>query len=136
MKRKSSPPTDGELEDDDAYNYVIVGVNGEEEMPHRMKLPSFILLDDPRTGEPSILKKRTFPRALRYYKKNADKNAHKFYLSELFLYFPFRNECELFPDDEKKCFNLYDQNKEKINMVKKQVSENRLTTAVKVPLTV
>ena len=112
---------EGDLNEEDNYNYVMTGVNDGEEEPSRMKLPNLLTLCDPYPGEPSLLHKRTFPRALRFFKKNFDVNAHKFFLAELMMYFPFRNENELFPDDEDKCRELYLKNQQKIEQVKVQV---------------
>ena len=72
-------------------------------------------------GEPKILHKRTFPRALRFFKKKHDKNPHLYYFTELMLYHPFHDENELFPDDPQKCEQLYREHKEEIQYVKAQV---------------
>ena len=72
-------------------------------------------------GEPRILHRRTFPRALRFFKKNHDQNPHHFYLTELMLFHPFRNENDLYPDDPEKCHELYKQHKDEIMMVKAQL---------------
>ena len=109
---------EGELAKEDLFNYVIVG-NNRVERPR--ELPTAITLHDLQIGEPPILHKRTFPRALRYHKKNFNIDPHKFYLAELILYFPFRDENDLHPDDPEKCEQLYMDNREKIQQVKAQV---------------
>ncbi len=112
---------EGELNEEDNFNFVMIGVNEGEERPARMELPNILQLDDLHSGEPPTLRKRTFPRALRFFKKNFDVSPHKFYLAELILYYPFRCEKELFPYDEEKCKELYMKNIEKIGQVKAQV---------------
>ena len=58
-------PDEGELAQGDDFNFVI---DGEEDKAERKKLPSTIMLDEPQPGEPPILRKRKFPRAIRYFK--------------------------------------------------------------------
>ena len=110
---------EGELAEEDRFNYVIVG--DEEGIEKLKQLPQAVTLHDLQPGEPPILQRRTFPRALRFFKKNFDLNPHKFYLQQLFLYHPFRDENDLHPNDEQKCEKLYRDNKEKIDRVKAQV---------------
>ena len=110
---------EGELAQEDIFNYVITG--DEIDMKNMKELPQAITLYEPQPEEPKILQKRTFPRALRFFKKNFDLNPHKFYLAELILYFPFRDENDLHPNDEQKCEKLYRDNEEKIKRVKAQV---------------
>ena len=110
-------PEEGQLEVDDDFNYLITG---DIEAPRR-KLPQLLTLQDPVPGEPKILHKRTFPRALRFFKKKHEKNPHLYYFTELTLYHPFRSESELFPDDAQKCEELYRKHKEEIQIVKAQV---------------
>ena len=78
-------------------------------------------LEDPMPGEPRILHKRTFPRAMRFFKKKYDKDPHLFYFTELILYHPFRDENELFPEDPEKCEELYKIHQNEIKHVKAQV---------------
>ena len=108
-------PEEGELAEEDDFNFVACG---EEGRSVKKKLPQSVTLHDPRPGEPIILQKRTFPRAIRLYKKRFTANPHKFYLEQLMLFHPFRNEEELFPDDEEKCEELYLQNEDNIKRVK------------------
>ncbi len=110
---------EGELDEEDRFNYVIVG--DEENVEKLKELPQAVTLHDLQPGEPPILHRRTFPRALRFFKKNFDLNPHKFYLAELILYFPFRDENDLHPNNEQKCEKLYKDNEEKIKQVKAQV---------------
>ena len=110
-------PGEGELAEGDGFNFVVTGEEGRT----RRKLPQAITLHDPLPGEPIILHKRSFPRALRFFKKRFNVNPHKFYLAELMLYHPFRDESELFPDDEEKCEQLYLRNEDKIKRVKAQL---------------
>ena len=70
-------------------------------------LPKTIKIKDPLPGEISIWKKRSIPRAMRIHKKKEDINPHRFYLSELLLYTPHKDEKELYCDDEEACRELY-----------------------------
>ena len=108
-------PDEGALAPDDDFNFIVVG---NQEHAERKKLPQILTLADPLPGEPTLLRKRKFPRAIRFFKKRFQHDPHKFYLSELMLYHPFRDEEELFPDDAEKCEQLYLQNKENIEDVK------------------
>ena len=109
-------PEEGELAQDDGYNFVVTGE--ELGIVERKRLPQAITLSDPLPGEPLILHKRSFPRVLRLYKQRFTANPHKFYLEQLMLFHPFRDEEELFPDDEEKCEELYLQNEDNIKRVK------------------
>ena len=110
-------PEEGELATEDGYHYLIVG-NSEA---RRRRLPKLLTLKDVMPGEPRILHKRTFPRAMRFFKKKYDKNPHLFYFTELILYHPFRDENELFPDDPEKCEELYMRHEDEIKYVKAQL---------------
>jgi len=110
-------PEEGELAEEDDFNFLIVGHSGGE----RRKLPQQLTLENLMAGEPKILNKRTFPRALRFFKKKFDHNPHLFYLAELMLFYPFRNEKELFPDNTEKCQQLYLENIDEIKYRKAQL---------------
>ena len=110
-------PEEGELAQEDDFNYLIVGNSKVK----RRKLPHLLTLEDVMPGEPRILHKRTFPRAMRFFKKKFDRNPHLFYFTELVLYHPFRDENELFPDDPEKCEELYKKHKDEIKYVKAQL---------------
>ena len=56
-----------------------------------------------------------------FFKTKFDKNPHRYYFRELILYYPFRDENELFPDDPAKCEELYLKNMDEIKVVKAQV---------------
>ena len=141
-------PEEGQLEVEDDFNYLITGRFNEEEhsrfnegensrfnegensrfdegqnsrFNERRKLPQLLTLRDPMPGEPKILHKRTFPRALRFFKKKHEKNPHLFYFTKLMLFHPFRDENELFPEDPQKCEKLYLKHKKEI-----MVAEARL----------
>merc|ERR1712020_463473 len=110
-------PEEGELAPEDDFNYLIVGNSKAK----RRKLPHLLTLEDVMPGEPRILHKRTFPRAMRFFKKKFDRDPHLFYFTELMLYHPFRDENELFPEDPEKCEELYKKHKDEIKYVKAQV---------------
>ena len=110
-------PEEGELDQEDDFNFLIVGHSVAE----RRRLPQQLTLENLMAGEPKILNKRTFPRALRFFKKKHDRNPHHFYLAELMLFHPFRNENELFPENPEKCEELYLKHKEEIKYRKAQL---------------
>ena len=110
-------PEEGELAEEDDFNFLTATHSGAG----RRRLPQELTLSDLMTGEPKILNKRKFPRALRYYKRKLDHNPHYFYLQELLLYHPFRDENQLFPDDAEKCEELYLRNKDEIKYRKAQL---------------
>ena len=142
-------PEEGQLEVEDDFNYLITGRFHEEEnsrfneeensrfneeensrfhertnskkMAPRRKLPQLLTLRDPMPGEPKILHKRTFPRALRFFKKKHEKNPHLFYFTKLMLFHPFRDENELFPEDPQKCEELYLKHKKEIQVAEAQL---------------
>ena len=108
---------EGQLAIEDDYNYLITG----EEENSRRKIPHLLTLKNPLPGEPTIFQKRTFPRALRFFKNKADKAPHMFFFSQLILYHPFRDENELFPEDPEKCEELYNTHKKEILMRKARI---------------
>ena len=108
-------PDEGALAEEDDFNFIVTG---EEVETERKKLPPTLTLADLLPGEPNRLRKRTFPRAIRFFKKRFQVNPHKFYLAELMLFHPFRDEAELYPDDAEKCEQLYLKNEDKIKRVK------------------
>ena len=110
-------PEEGELAPEDDFNYLIVGNLDAR----RRKLPHLLTLENLMPGEPRILHKRTFPRAMRFFKKKYNLNPHLFYFTELILYHPFRDENELFPEDPEKCEELYTKHKDEIRCVKAQL---------------
>ena len=76
-------------------------------------------------GENNFLRKRRFPTAIRFHKKRQDVDPHKFFLSELMMYYPFRDEKrDLHSDNEELCAALYIREFENIRRVKAQVMEH------------
>merc|ERR1711928_286873 len=90
-------------------------------MGERRPIPDMLTLREPVPGEPTALHKRNFPRALRFFKKRYEADSHRYYLSELMLYHPFRNENDLFPEDPVKCEELYRKNIDEIRLVKAEL---------------
>ena len=86
-----------------------------------LELPLTIKLRDPMPGEPPYLRRRTFPKAIRFHKQNIDKDQHKFHLQQLIMYRPFRDESELFPDNRDDCEDLYIENLKEIENVRVKV---------------
>ena len=118
VEEKRNVPDEGELDKEDEFNYLVTG---DLEYRGRKRLPDTLTLTDLMPGEPRILNKRTFPRAIRFFKNKLEVNPHRYYLAELMLYFPFRNENALFPDDPLECAELYLENEQQIKAVKAEV---------------
>ena len=90
---------------------VITGEEGED-----ILLPDFMLLLNNK-----IMRLRKFDAVIRRHKLKKDKDAHEFFYSELLLFFPWRNEQELFSDDAQKCGELYIKVKQRIDFVKAEL---------------
>ena len=114
---REDEPEEGELDDEDDFNFLITGHSGDK----RRRLPNELTLEHAMEGEPKILNKRTFPRALRFFKRKLDHTPHQYYLQELMLYHPFRNESDLFGEDSEKCQELYLRHKDEILYRKAQL---------------
>ena len=72
-------------------------------------------------GEVAIWRKRKYPKAIRIHKKREDVDPHRYFLSELMLYMAYTDEKELGSDDEEKCKQLYLENRENIQYVKRHI---------------
>ena len=122
---------DSESDDDDEnvtededpnvkFNYIITEADDRGE-----EIPNTIKLKDPFPKENPFMRKRSFPAALRFHKVNSNNSPHKYFLSELMLYIPFRDEeAEFRPDDPDFIQDLYLKNKEKIKKIKSKVMEH------------
>ena len=75
---------------------------------HLKFLPKFIKINNPLPGEPNFMKLRK-PVVARRHKFSQVKKPHEFYLSELQLYRPFKNEEDLSPECLEKCTALYEE---------------------------
>jgi hypothetical protein len=95
--------------------------NEKDKEDNRLELPLTIKLRDPMPGEPPYLRRRSFPKAIRFYKQNIERDQHKFYLQQLIMYRPFRDEKELFPENRDDCEKLYMDNISKIETVRAKV---------------
>ena len=75
-----------ELDPEEKFHYIITEMDelGEE-------IPNFMKLKNPFPKENPILQKRIRPAAIRFHKPNRDNNPHKYFLSELMLFIPFRD---------------------------------------------
>ena len=114
--------SDNETDDesDDEYKVANFIITSNPNM-QRVRLPEIIKIKDPMPGEVAIWKKRKFPKAMRIHKKREDTDTNRYFLSELLLYTAYTDENELGCDDEKKCRELYFQNRENIQYVKKHL---------------
>ena len=112
--------SDDEEDPENKFHYIIT-----EKDELEMEIPNFIKLKDPLPKENPIMQKRSRPAAVRFYKPHKDNNPHKYFLSELMHYIPFRDEEKEFkPDDHEFIENLYRKNEERIRIIKGKVMEH------------
>jgi hypothetical protein len=112
--------SDDEEDPENKFHYIIT----ENDEP-KIELPNFIKLKDPLPKENPIMQKRSRPAAVRFHKPHKDNNPHKYFLSELMHYIPFRDEEKEFrPDDHEFIENLYKKNEERIKIIKSKVMEH------------
>ena len=86
------------------------------------KLPEMLMLENPFPGERYVLKKRSFPAALRFHKANKDNNHQRFMLNEIMLYTPLRDEVSL--ENAEGLYNEEFMGERKVQIVKSQVMEH------------
>ena len=111
---------DDEQDPEDKFHYIIT--EHDELGP---EIPKFIKLKDPLPKENLIMQKRSRPAAVRFHKPHKDNNPHKYFLSELMHYIPFRDEeTEFRPDDHDFIENLYKENQENLKKIKSKVMEH------------
>ena len=114
-----------ELKDEDEdpnlkFHYIITEQSGYGE-----EIPQYSKLKNPLPRENPLQYKRSFPAALRFHKVKHDNNPHKYFLSELMLYIPFRDEeAEFRPHDHEFIEDLYMKNLERIKSIKSKVMEH------------
>ena len=102
------------------FHHIITEYDG-----HGDEIPQYTKLKNPLPKENPQQYKRSFPAALRFHKVNRDNKPHKFFLSELMLYIPFRDEeTEFKPDDPDFIEKLYNKNHERIKKIKSKVMEH------------
>ena len=112
--------TDDEQDPEDKFHHIIT-----EKDKLGPEIPRFIKLKDPLPKENPIMQKRSRPAAVRFHKPHRDNNPHKYFLSELMHYIPFREEeAEFRPDDHEFIENLYKENQERIKKIKSKVMEH------------
>ena len=100
------------------FNYIIT-----ENDSRGVELPEMIKLDSPMPKETPIMHRRKFPAALRFHKINKDNSPYKFFLSELMMYVPFRDENEFMYKDDKEIERIYTENFQNIKKVKGKIME-------------
>ena len=105
--RRPAPPLPGK-----GWEGILTVVTGDE--TENIPMPDFIEMENNK-----IMRLRKFDAVVRRHKFKADTEAHEFFFSELLLFWPWRNESELFPDDAEKCAELYQRVKPCIDEVKK-----------------
>ena len=84
-------------------------------------LPSFIQLRDTQQGEAKMMRKRSYPAALRYHKVKQANQPEKYFQAQLMLYSPQTNEVE--GDLLSQYEDSYD-GKRKVDLVRGQVMEH------------
>ena len=124
---KESDPVDLDdldySKEDDKFHFIMTA--DENKNKKKTPLPERMLLLPKYPGENNIMRKRRFPAAIRFNKKRQDLDPHKYFLSELMLYYPFCDEKkDLYSDNETLCANLYQEQFENIKKVKMQVMEH------------
>ena len=116
--------TDNEFSDDEDPNEKFHYIITENDKPG-IVIPDIIKLKNPLPKENPFMHKRSFPAALRFHKPNRENSPHKFFLSELMLYIPFRDEeTEFKPHDPDFIEDLYLKNEERIKKIKRKVMEH------------
>ena len=86
------------------------------------KLPELLMLENPFPGERYVMKKRSYPAALRFHKANKDNDHKRFMLNEIMLYSPLRDEVAM--DNVESLYNEEYMGERKIQIVKSQVMEH------------
>ena len=66
----------------------------------------------------NVMKLRKFDAVIRRHKFRPEKGEHEFFFSELLLFYPWRIEADIFPDNATKCAELYIKVKPNIDRVK------------------
>ena len=105
--RIPAPPKNG-----NGFEGILTVVTGDE--MDRTDLPDFILLQNNK-----VMKLRRFDAVIRRHKFKSERDEHEYFFSELLLFWPWRDESELFPDDAQKCAELYNRVKPVIDGVKR-----------------
>ena len=108
---------DEECEEYKVANYII----SPDPLKQTIRLPELIKIKNPVPGEVAIWRKRKSPKAIRVHKKREDTDPNRYFLSELLLYMAYTDEQELGCDDEVKCRQLYLENKQNIQYVKRHI---------------
>ena len=108
-----------DIEEESKFDYVMTATNKKE----KIKLPEYIVIDNPFPGEPPFMRKRNKPAVLRFHKPKQSIDAAKYFYSEALLYIPFRAEKEIEDRLRKAAIEGYNDLENEINAVKSQVME-------------
>ena len=117
-KKRPSPP----WEEDDNPDAKFVYLMHADPEKTDLILPSLLKIRDPLPGEPSCMRRRTHPTALRFHKTKQATNPASFFKEEIMLYSPDWTE-EMFDWSDEKVFCFFAEHEDDINIVKKQVME-------------
>ena len=109
IRRSGRRPTPARI--DNGFEGILHIVT--DEPMNTTPLPDYIELENGK-----IMRLRKFDAVVRRHKFKEEKEAHEFFYSELLLFWPWRDESELFPDDALKCAELYQRVKPSIDRVK------------------
>ena len=104
------------------FSYIMTEDRGRgPKLPHMIKLKTSFPKENP------MMQKRSRPVAIRFHKVNKKNSPYKYFLSEMMLYLPFRDEEEEFkPDDEDFITDFYFENEERIKSIKKKVMKQMM----------
>ena len=99
---------------------------GETGQKKHKYLPELMELSNPHAGERRMMKKRTIPAVLRFYKHNKDINPIKFFFEELILFVPFGlkengDTMKMLEEPDEQIVKLYEKYAEHIREVKSQI---------------
>lgn len=123
INKNSDPPEEAEAEapDDDyneeyQFNFVMTYL---KEGTRGTPLPEIIELKEKNLNESAFMKKRQFPKAVRFHKPNRANEPERYMLNELMLYSPHYDDI-----DKSRIHELFTENyngENKIRLVKNQV---------------
>ena len=100
--------------------HLIIQQDGQLGKP----LPHIINLENPLPNEPPCMKKRSGPKALRYYKAKNDRDPSRVFLHELMLYKNFNKDTYgHWCSDGSVCTSEYQEHAENILNVKEKIME-------------
>ena len=108
-------------QEENKFNFIIT----EKDEPGEGKeLPLMIKLKSTNPKETPFMHKRKYPTALRYHKINKNNSPAKYFLSELLMYVPFRDESEFLYNNDEEIEKIFHANEDRIKSIKGKVMEH------------